>query len=420
MKNSFAKLSLAALVPFANADLVWLAPGANREDHDPLTAEQLAELGEIAPFSDFDMQQFTNASPLDRSTNFDLSNLENSPLWEKTQKDSLSVSPFHINDMSYEEFKSTQSVQGKMAWKQNLEPQNQKDFEQWTQAFSQENTFQEAPKRHLFEQTSESQVCKYCIDDEKRWCPTSNYSSGYCCEGKEWNSCPRAGMCSDEFELYQIQYWLCPNEDACTFSRNLAPNTNGQEKVYEQTKGKFYRGDLCSFKVAIPYTTDLNDVMYFRIEYLYNTKAILIKGENLVEPIAIYEMYAGQTYTATKGINLFLLFEGQQMQAGDFVFTLWYQKTSGSGELAPNKVTYEGPDTSLTERVNSDGTKIEENTTTTKPTSETTTKPTSTTVSKPTETTSESSTVSISGGLNEDLINTESKSTNSTKTDDST
>ena len=38
MKNSFAKLSLAALVvPFANADLVWLAPGARREDHDPLT-----------------------------------------------------------------------------------------------------------------------------------------------------------------------------------------------------------------------------------------------------------------------------------------------------------------------------------------------------------------------------------------------
>lgn len=112
--------------------------------------------------------------------------------------------------------------------------------------------------------------------------------------------------------------------------------------------------------MAIPYTTDLNDVMYLRIEYLYNTKAILIKGENLVEPMAIYDMYAGQTYTATKGINLFLLFEGLQMQAGDFVFTLWYQSTSGAGEAEPTTVTYESADSSLTERVNKDGVKIGE------------------------------------------------------------
>lgn len=41
--------------------------------------------------------------------------------------------------------------------------------------------------------------------------------------------------------------------------------------------------------MSIPYTTDLNDVMYFRIEYLLNTKATIIKGENLVEPMIIIE-----------------------------------------------------------------------------------------------------------------------------------
>ena len=61
---------------------------------------------------------------------------------------------------------------------------------------------------------------------------------------------------------------LCPNEAGCMFSRELSPPTDGTQKLYENLKGKFLLGDLCSFKVSIPSSADLNDIMYIRIEYL--------------------------------------------------------------------------------------------------------------------------------------------------------
>ena len=124
------------------------------------------------------------------------------------------------------------------------------------------------------------------------WCPTSNYTSGYCCWGREYNNCPRQGMCSDEFDLATIKYMLCPNEAGCSFSRNLKPNTNGSEGLYEMFKGTFLKGDLCNFKVTNP-STDLNDVMFMRIEYFKRCNPVLIKGESLVNPIALYKLNAG-------------------------------------------------------------------------------------------------------------------------------
>ena len=140
-------------------------------------------------------------------------------------------------------------------------------------------------------------------------------------------------MCSDQFKVTEIKYMLCPNELGCLFARTLAPPTNEAEKLYENIEGKFQLGDLCSYKIAIPNSADLNDIMYVRIEYLNNAKATLIKGDNLLDPIAMYEdLTVGHDFSATQSVNIFLIFEATNISSGDFVFTIWYKNVSGSGK----------------------------------------------------------------------------------------
>lgn len=148
------------------------------------------------------------------------------------------------------------------------------------------------------EDTSESNVCKKCIDSDKRWCPSSNYSSGRCCSGEHYSSCTRQGYCSDEFNVTELQYLLCPNELGCTFSRYLIPQTNGQETSYEMFDGTFLSGDICNFKITNPPIADLNDVMYMRLKHISNCRAVLIKGESMTNPISMYTLKTGQEYTA--------------------------------------------------------------------------------------------------------------------------
>ena len=46
--------------------------------------------------------------------------------------------------------------------------------------------------RHLERtQTDLSNECKTCIDAGNKWCPTSQYASGYCCTGTDIATCPR-------------------------------------------------------------------------------------------------------------------------------------------------------------------------------------------------------------------------------------
>ena len=52
--------------------------------------------------------------------------------------------------------------------------------------------------------TEKSNECKFCIDEENRWCPTSTYDSGYCCSANDFQNCPRASMCSDEFSKKEL------------------------------------------------------------------------------------------------------------------------------------------------------------------------------------------------------------------------
>ena len=92
---------------------------------------------------------------------------------------------------------------------------------------------------------------------------------------------------------------LCPNEAGCMFDRTLTPPLDGTTKLYENLHGEFLMGDICSFKVAIPPSSDLNDLMYIRTEFLSDCSATLIKGTTFDNPQIMYNMKAGQTYTAT-------------------------------------------------------------------------------------------------------------------------
>ena len=134
---------------------------------------------------------------------------------------------------------------------------------------------------------------------------------------------------------------LCPNELGCTFSRYMIPRTNGETDHYEMFDGTFLVGDLCNFKVTNPVASDLNDVMYFKLEYVNRCKAVLIKGESISNPIALYRLAVGQSYTALKGINFYILFEATEETSGDFAFKIWYNNVSGYGESEPTVVTYE-------------------------------------------------------------------------------
>lgn len=77
------------------------------------------------------------------------------------------------------------------------------------------------------------------------------------------------------------------------FARTLTPSVDGRETLYENLEGTFILNDVCSFKIANP-TNDLNDMMYLRVEYLYNTEAYLMKGGNSRDEIyAKYSLKAG-------------------------------------------------------------------------------------------------------------------------------
>ena len=61
---------------------------------------------------------------------------------------------------------------------------------------------------------------------------------------------------------------LCPNEDGCTFTRELSPKTDGTQDLYQMFDGTFLAGDMCNFRISNPVDSDFNDVMYIRLEFI--------------------------------------------------------------------------------------------------------------------------------------------------------
>lgn len=103
--------------------------------------------------------------------------------------------------------------------------------------------------------------------------------------------------------------------------------------------GRFVLGDVCSFKVAIPTTADLNDHMFLRIEYLNNVKMSILKAPELEQPHAVYEFVrAGQTFSATQNVNFFLIMESLSHSRGQFVFSVWYKDVPGAGKQSARGV----------------------------------------------------------------------------------
>ena len=192
-------------------------------------------------------------------------------------------------------------------------------------------------------QTEKSDQCKKCIDDNNNWCPTINYTSGYCCSEEDFTNCPSQGICSTDpaYVIKELKYMLCPNEE-CVNKRYLVPTTDGSETKFEMLEGTFLVNDMCNYKITNPNQNgDLNDVMYFRLEYIERATAILIKGESLENPYAMYTLQRGQEYTALRGIDFFLLFIATETSSGDFIFSIWYEGFAGFGEEDPGTVTQE-------------------------------------------------------------------------------
>ena len=84
--------------------------------------------------------------------------------------------------------------------------------------------------------------------------------------------------------------------------------------------------------------------MYVRLEYIVRASAIIVKGDSLSNPLAMYRMSPGQSYTALRGINFYLLLQAHEESSGDFVFKVWYKNVSGWGEQTPTKVTWPIPE----------------------------------------------------------------------------
>ena len=81
--------------------------------------------------------------------------------------------------------------------------------------------------------------------------------------------------------------------------------------------------------------------MYIRLEYFIDAIPILIKGTSYYDPIEMYEMEIGQVFSATKGINFYLLFQATSESRGKFIFSLWQSTTPGIGERESSIVSFE-------------------------------------------------------------------------------
>jgi len=81
-------------------------------------------------------------------------------------------------------------------------------------------------------------------------------------------------------------------------------------------EGTFYERDVCTFIIENPGASDFNDIMNIRIEYAKNCFPILVKGTSLQNPVSMYHMNIGQTFTATKGMNFYLLWQATAENRG--------------------------------------------------------------------------------------------------------
>ena len=101
---------------------------------------------------------------------------------------------------------------------------------------------------------SMSNRCKSkCVEENKNFCPNSNYSGGYCCDDGE--NCPRADVCSNDNPRAPIAFKLlaCPNEDACE-GKIINPKYNGEKltRAVDKYTYQMVKNDVCGYIVNTP------------------------------------------------------------------------------------------------------------------------------------------------------------------------
>ena len=117
--------------------------------------------------------------------------------------------------------------------------------------------------------------------DKNLWCPYWINNAELCKSGDSGiQNCPRVAACLENFYIPEIQYATCPNE-GCIFNRNLEPPPDGSVAVYDRTQGGFFEGDICTYIIENPSTSDFNDVMNLRIEMFWHCFPVLIKGTSV-------------------------------------------------------------------------------------------------------------------------------------------
>lgn len=87
-------------------------------------------------------------------------------------------------------------------------------------------------------------------------------------------------------------------------------------------------GELCTFKISNPASGDFNDVMYIKFENLTDVDAFLLKGAERSAITGKFQIKSGQTYTASPGIDFYLVFSAKTTKA-DFSFALSFLSIDG-------------------------------------------------------------------------------------------
>ncbi len=88
---------------------------------------------------------------------------------------------------------------------------------------------------------------------------------------------------------------LCPNEKSCLKNkpRALFPSVEGRIDVYEHLTSDNLLGDVCGFEISLPGSTDLNDYLYLRIEYLKGVNVTIFRGTTLARVTETYNGLPG-------------------------------------------------------------------------------------------------------------------------------
>lgn len=94
---------------------------------------------------------------------------------------------------------------------------------------------------------------------------------------------------------------------------------------------------MCNYTIQLPVTADPNDVLTFSVEWISGAIGTLVQGSSLSEATRKYTLGSGQSYTARKGQNFYLLIEATTN--AEYAFKVKYTALAGTGTPEPGYAT---------------------------------------------------------------------------------